>query len=197
VEKGKLRYSEKYKCGFKPNLWEDAFQKSLGKNKFVFVCDMGDLFGEWVSRRWIEKTLNRITQFHHSNLFMFLTKNPKRYEEFLDLYPENLILGTTIETNHDFKVSMAPIPEKRFEAFKNVEYPRKTVSIEPIMDFDLEVFSSWIKEIMPEFVHIGYDNYGHRLPEPELERTVALINELEKFTDVRTKTLREAWWNKR
>ena len=99
---GKLRYSEKYRQGFKPNLWEGAFDTQLGKNKFVFVCDIGDLFGEWVPRAWIEKTLNRITELHSSNVFMFLTKNPKRYEEFLSLYPENIILGTTLESNNDF-----------------------------------------------------------------------------------------------
>jgi len=194
LAEGKLRNLDKYKNGFKPALWEKAFVNTLGKNKFVFVSDMGDLFGEWVPSKWIEKVLNKVCRSHPSNLFMFLTKNPIRYKEFLHLYPKNAILGATIETNHDYNVSKAPKPKERYEALRSLEYPRKTVSIEPIMDFDIEVFASWMKEIKPEFVHLGYDNYGYKLTEPELEKTLALISILKKFTDIRTKTIRKAWW---
>lgn len=66
------------------------------------------------------------------------------------------------------------------------------VSIEPILDFD-PVFPRWIEQIKPEFVYVGFDNHNKHLEEPPLEKTRGLIKALEGFTEVRTKTLREAW----
>jgi hypothetical protein len=65
------------------------------------------------------------------------------------------------------------------------------VSIEPIMDFDLETFVQWISDIKPILVHVGYDNYNSNLPEPPLSKTKQLIEHLRKFTTVKILTLRE------
>ncbi len=43
------------------------------------------------------------------------------------------------------------------------------VTIEPIMDFDLEPFVEMIKNTKPKFVNIGADSKGHNLPEPSSE----------------------------
>ena len=61
------------------------------------------------------------------------------------------------------------------------------VTIEPIMDFDLEVFYDWIRDARPAWVNIGADSKGHKLPEPSKEKIEALITELKKFTEVRIK----------
>ena len=58
------------------------------------------------------------------------------------------------------------------------------VSIEPILDFDLDVFTKWIKEIDPEFVSIGADSQNHHLLEPPADKIKALIKELKTFTKV-------------
>jgi hypothetical protein len=68
------------------------------------------------------------------------------------------------------------------------------VSIEPIIYFDLGIMVAWMKNIKPEFVYVGYDNYNHRLPEPSLAQTEELMYELDKFTVIHRKTLRKAWW---
>ncbi|MDW8022109.1 MAG: hypothetical protein RMI78_05735, partial [Nitrososphaerota archaeon] len=65
---------------------------------------------------------------------------------------------------------------------------------EPILDFDLSELVHAIRRIKPIFVYVGYDNYGHRLPEPTLEKTKQLVEEISKFTDARFKTLRKAWY---
>jgi hypothetical protein len=77
-----------------------------------------------------------------------------------------------------------------------LNHPRKFVSIEPVMDFDLTGFVSELKAIKPEMVAVGYNNYPEKcfLPEPELEKTQALIDRLRPFTKVITKTLREGRW---
>jgi len=116
--------------------------------------------------------------------------------------PENVKLGITLETNlHEFnipgsfkyywEISQAPFPWRRAEQAGHVDY----VTIEPILDFD-DNFVDLIRDLEPEFVYIGYDNYNCVLPEPPLEKTLQLIDELKEFTEVRTKTIRKAWWER-
>jgi protein gp37 len=183
----KLKNIERYKDGFKPNLNEKELKKKFTK-KFVFVSDMGDLFGDWVPREWILKVLEAISN-SPSSYFLLLTKNPKRYSFFS--FPVNTVLGTTIETNRDYVFSKAPSRAERYMIMRGLKHPLKAVSVEPIMDFDLDILASWIKEIKPALIHVGYDNWGNFLPEPALEKTSQLIHQLESFTRVKTLTLRE------
>ncbi|MDA8212115.1 MAG: DUF5131 family protein [Clostridia bacterium] len=60
----------------------------------VFVCSMGDLFGDWVPSTWICDVLN-VVEFCLQHTFLFLTKNPKRYQEFE--FPANAWIGTSVE----------------------------------------------------------------------------------------------------
>jgi hypothetical protein len=75
---------------------------------------------------------------------------------------------------------------------RELPFKNKVVSIEPIMDFDLEIFVQWLRDIGPVLVHVGYDNYNNSLPEPTLYKTKQLIDTLGSFTRVKTLTLRES-----
>jgi len=184
---------EPYKTyDFKPAFAEWRLRQRFPKGSFIFVSDMGDMWGDWVPREWIERVL-RALRTKRDSWFFFLTKNPKRYHEFQDRFTSNMVLGATIETNRQYKVTRAPPPRERFEAMRDLDWSHKVVVIEPILDFDLE-FIDWIREIRPEMVHIGYDNYGNQLPEPTLEKTRALKEELDKITEVETSTIRKAWY---
>jgi len=196
----KLRNTEKYRSGFKPAIHEREFRARFRPGEFVFVADMGDLFCDAIPDEWILRVLSYVERFP-STTFLFLTKNPARYREFLDYFPENAVLGATIETNRDdlytrYGISSAPPPSARFEAMRSLKWDRKFVSVEPVLDFDLDVFAEWIREISPVMVYVGYDNYNNRLPEPPLSKTLALIDRLRQFTDVKTKTLRKAWFER-
>lgn len=196
----KLRNTQRYRDGFKPRLNPEEFKRKFKPGEVVFVSDMGDLWGEWVPDSWIRRVLNHISKFPET-WFLFLTKNPDRYHDFLGEMPENSILGATIETNRDYyfqegylpRIAQAPLPSRRYKAMKTLKWPLKFISIEPIMDFDMEAFAEWIREISPFMVYIGYDNYNWRLPEPPLSKTIKLINHLETFTLVLRKTIRYAW----
>ena len=156
----------------------------------VFVCDMGDMFGELVPSRWIGAVL-RACQGNREALFFFETKNPARYQEFLGQFPKNSVLSTTIETNRDEYTSWkAPSRATRVLAMKELAWPRKHVSVEPIMDFDMDPFVEIIRSIGPELVSVGYDNYKSGLVEPSLEKTTRFIEQLETFTKVERKELR-------
>lgn len=185
----KLKDVERYRDGFKPKLVEKELSKRFYR-QYVFVSDMGDLFGEWVPEEWITRVIDAIKESPSSN-FLFLTKNPGKYLKYVKLYPENLVLGATIETNRNYPVSEAPTPAERYKAIMELPYTNKLVSIEPIMDFDLETLVQWIRDIKPRQVHVGYDNYSKHLPEPSLSKTKQLMDQLSKFTRVKTLTIRE------
>lgn len=146
----------------------------------------------WVPRDWIESVL-RVVRSKPRTRFLFLTKNPARYLEFIDEFSSNVVLGATIETNRDYGLSRAPPPGERYEAMRRLDWRWKAVVIEPILDFDEELID-WLYEIKPCVVYVGYDNYGNRLPEPKLAKTEILLEALADITDLRPKTIRRAWY---
>jgi DNA repair photolyase len=194
----KLKNSQRYSKGFKPSLNEKEFSQRFGKGDLIFVSDMGDMFGDFIPDNWIKQVFDHIRQFPEAD-FLLMTKNPKRYLSLLPIMPKNTILGATIETDNDEivktdKVSCAPSPSDRYEAMKTLEWNRKIVSIEPILDFDLTIFSAWIQDINPIIVYVGYDNYSHRLREPTLKQTNCLLDSLPASSLVIRKTIRPAWF---
>lgn len=178
---------------FKPAFAEWRLRQRLPRDG-IFVSDMGDMWGEWVPKEWIVKVL-KVVKLKPESSFFFLTKNPIRYLEFGEEFTENMMLGATIETNRTYRVTKAPTPRERYEAFKNLDWKRKVIVIEPVLDFDPE-FIDWIREISPESVYLGYDNYNNRLEEPQLNKTEMLVEELCQITDVTVKVLRKAWYEK-
>ncbi|RLG44408.1 MAG: hypothetical protein DRN78_00210 [Thermoproteota archaeon] len=193
----RLRNTRRYRDGFITRLNEEEFRKRF-KGGVVFVSDMGDLFAHTVKDEWISRVIDHISRFPDT-FFLFLTKNPSRYREFLPKFPSNAILGATIETDDDTlyrreNISNAPLPSLRYEAMRELRWPKKFVSVEPILDFHLDTFTEWIRDIDPFMVYVGYDNYNNKLPEPPLAKTRKLIDRLAEFTFVAKKTMRPAWY---
>jgi hypothetical protein len=55
---------------------------------------------------------------------------------------------------------------------------KRFVTIEPVLDFDVDVLAGWIAEIRPEFLNLGADSKNNNLPEPTVEKIMALVNKL-------------------
>ena len=197
LAEGRLRHTARYKHGFGPAPNADELGKRFKPGETVFVVSMGDLWGSWVPAYWIDAVLETCRASPETR-FLFLTKNPARYGAFLGYLPPLAYLGATIESTYvEPEISKAPRCWERYIALAQLDYPRKFVSIEPIMDFNPgdgpTGFVGWIKDIGPEFVYIGADNHHCHLREPSLVKTLALIEALGKFTAVRLKTVRERW----
>ena len=101
-------------------------------------------------------------------------QRPEFFQQFLGELPENVVLVTTLETNRDEgyeKVSKAPLPSWRYAQFAALEYPRKVVTIEPVMDFDFHRFCDMIEYLRPEYVWVGFNSHPKSvdLPEPSVE----------------------------
>ena len=101
--------SKRYGFSLEPRIDEKCFKDNLGENNFIFVGSVSDMFGGWVPKEWILKVLEHCRKFP-KNLYLFQTKNPKRFLEFVDDFPKNTVLGTTIETDKKITISKAPQP---------------------------------------------------------------------------------------
>lgn len=90
--------------GFTPTFYPERLQEPVKVKKpaRIFVCDMADLFGEWTwgipqgfatQEYVVNCILNTIRQCPQ-HTFLFLTKNPARYDQFE--FPCNCLIGATI-----------------------------------------------------------------------------------------------------
>lgn len=185
---------EKYKFGFEPHFAFDEYsfkKKKFKAGEIVFVSSMGDAFAPWVSFDAIRVVLSVIEENPQTD-FLLQTKNPRRFVSIAKtgFLPTNVYLGTTIETdtypNSTHGFSKADAPDLRYRAMLADELSpwRKFISIEPIIDFNLDTLVSWAKEIAPQIVEIGADSLRNSLPEPSWGKVVALKTELKKFVPV-------------
>lgn len=171
----RLKHSLRYRDGFKPHLVKEELSKKFNPGDFVFICYQGDI--SFASRPIIIDLCCRIAAQSKVN-FLFCTKSPLHYWYWHMVWPENLYLGATIETNRDLGLSRAPAPSHRYEAMQALDHPKKLISIEPICDFDLDEMLTWMEEIKPEIVEVGADNYHNNLPEPKWYKVQSLLNGL-------------------
>ena len=125
-----------------------------------FVCSMSDLFYESLPDVDIKQVLEWLNKYP-DNTYLLQSKNAPRMEQFTSYFPPNVILGTTLETNRDYyNLSHAPSQVMRYLGIGhyNLKMFTRMVSIEPIMDFDLDIFVEWLRDIAPNYVSIGADS---------------------------------------
>lgn len=164
---GRLKNSPRYRDGFKPHLVREELRRHFRPGEWVFIAYMGDI--AWCEEEDLRAIMGRVRLFPDTK-FLMMTKDPHHYLWWQQLWgfepPPHLYLGTTIETNIDYNLSQAPPPVWRYEAMAQLQHPHKFVSLEPLMDFHLATLVGWIKEIGPEIIEVGADNYHNSLPEP-------------------------------
>jgi hypothetical protein len=163
-----------------PHYHEERLKK-IPSTPIIFVCGNADI--SFCSPKFTRKIIESIKEHNIRSphkTYYFQSKRPEYFEQFLNEFPENVILLTTLETNRNNgyrRISKAPLPSKRYRQFLNLQYPRKVVTVEPIMDFDMNVFSKWIINIDPEYVWLGYNSRPKQieLPEPSPKKTRKLL----------------------
>jgi len=165
-------------------LEEMPFTKDLGSNKFIFIGNHNDMFAQNVPDEWIGAVLEYCKEFPN-NLYLFKSKNPARMFNFVNLFPSKYFFASTIESNRIYEgITLAPSVEQRTLFMAQCTLMSKAITIEPILDFDLEIFTNSIRNIKPRWVAIGADRTGNNLIEPSKEKIISLIEELQKFTRV-------------
>lgn len=159
---------------------EEELKVNYGSGKTIFVEHCNDLFADGVLNEWILSILWHCRLFPE-NTYVFQTKNPDRVDEFYRFLPKNCMVGVTIETNRiDLaeSVSAAPSPAFRVCALRDLKRRYGLcvfVTIEPVMDFDLDTMHGFMLLSNPDFINIGADSKGSGLSEPSAEKVGDLL----------------------
>lgn len=170
-----------------------VLNKNLGTGKTIFVCAQNDLFASEVPMNFMSTIIHQCHKYPQ-NRYLFQSKNPEMFQAYFGYFPQGSILCTTIETNRWYdQMGNTPVTGNRSQGMHILANPNiwdyeKQVTIEPIMDFDLDKMVELIEYATPDQVNIGADSKRNNLPEPSKERVLALIAELEKFTKVKQKS---------
>ena len=110
--------------GFAPTFHKYRLGEPARLNgRTIFVGSMCDLFGDWVPKEWLNDVINSCLEGPQHN-YLFLTKNPRMYEELGKLRHEpNFWFGTSVTCNADVEKAHALYcalcsPDKSFISFK-------------------------------------------------------------------------------
>lgn len=140
-----VKPSNPYPFKFLPTLHRyrlnEPSQKTKSRN--IFVCSMADLFGEWVPDSWVDEVFQSCFNADRHR-YLFLTKNPKRYDKAIDFTTceertmglnegiwDKFWFGTTVTCQQDME------RVKQLETFSE---GHKFLSIEPIQEkIDLDL----------------------------------------------------------
>ena len=168
---------------------EKELKTDLGSGNIIFVGSSCDMFADGIQEKWMRTVVEYCKQF--DNIYFWQTKNPFnlwRLNQHIGL-PVRSIVCTTIESNiyYDQICPDAPLPQERAAWLRKLPFERH-VTIEPIMDFDMDKMVGLIGECDPKQVNIGANtNHKIKLPEPSTEKVYELIERLEDFTIVHLK----------
>lgn len=170
---------------------EKELKTDLGSGNFIFVGSSCDMWAYQIPINWIIDTAAHCRYFN-KNKYLFQTKNSIRLYNLRPCLPQNVVLGTTIETNRSYpEMGIAPDVKKRaWGMFQLNSYGFETmITVEPIMDFDLDKLVGIIKFAEPKWVNIGANtNSKVKLPGPKPDKVKELITALKEFTEVKVKS---------
>lgn len=149
-----------FPCGFYPTFHRYRLDEpqSARKPQRIFVVSMGDLFGDWVMDSWIIQVFEACKKAPQHK-YMFLTKNPARYDELIDkgMLPQldNFWYGTTIT---DLGQPM-----------HWNDHANTFLSVEPMLEPWPSGDASTFNHTLPELVIVGAETgnrKGKVIPEP-------------------------------
>ena len=139
-----------YPFGFAPTLhrYRLDIPARWTKPRNIFVCSMADLFGDWVPDEWIDAVISS-TQSALQHRCLFLTKNPKRYDDWLERFEEGRAKGIEEVANCWFGASAST----NKELDRANESRAQWLSIEPIRE-RIATDENQFVEVDP---YIGYE----------------------------------------
>ncbi len=109
---------------FFPRFWANRLDAPLDrqlKPSGIFVCNMGELFGNWIPEGW-QRAVFRVFADCPQHRFYLLTKQPQNLDKWSP-FPLNCYVGITIDGTN----------RTSFSGFANVRARVKYVSFEPLL----------------------------------------------------------------
>ena len=131
-----------------PRLDAAELTSYLECSNFIFVGSSIDMWAEDIPSDWIRIVLDCCNKA--ANKYLFQSKNPSRILEFIT-HPvfHRSVACTTIETNRSYPDVMcnSPVIEERVRAMEKIaDLGIETyVTLEPLMQFDLDELVGYIK----------------------------------------------------
>jgi len=185
-----------YEPHFHPERLDRKLPKTSG-DEFIWAFSSADI--SFMKKKWVNQVIEKIRE-NPEKTFFFQTKNPKCFEKYS--FPNNLLLGITLETNKEdyykkARISKAPLPHKRVKDFISIDHPHKCITIEPILQFDLDMMLKYCLQIHPERIYMGYDSKNSFLREPTYYEFQELKKGLEEALPkckVKTKFIKKDFW---
>lgn len=181
-----------------PRLDAAELTSYLECSNFIFVGSSIDMWAEDIPSDWIRIVLDCCNKA--ANKYLFQSKNPSRILEFIT-HPvfHRSVACTTIETNRSYPDVMcnSPVIEERVRAMEKIaDLGIETyVTLEPLMQFDLDELVGYIKRCKPKQVNLGRNtNRKIEIPEPTADEVKALVAELGKFAKVEIKKNARIWF---
>ena len=154
--------------------------------KTVFIGHLNDLFQEAVPNAWIRRVMEHAEKYFPTITPVFQTKNAARLQDWMKYFHRfnNHLVGVTIETDKDMDYP-APSPYDRYIALTKLDPEWRAkhlfITIEPIMDFNLDRLVGWLELLKPAFINVGANSKATPLPLPEPSNVivVALIKRIQ------------------
>ena len=186
---------QRYKSNKALRLDDKEFSVSYGKGNFIFIGSSTDMFAKDIRTDWIKKVYDKCLQYEE-NSYLFQSKNPSRFlepelvEHPLMQVKDRVYFATTLETNREYSISKAECMEDRVKSMEKLTELGYSVMItmEPIMDFDIDVVLDMLRRVRPFQVNIGCNTSSVQLQEPSRDKIIALIQSLRTFTTVKLKS---------
>lgn len=117
---------------FYPRFWSKELQEIQKRKKpaGIFICDMGELFGDWIPRAWQDAVFDTI-RCCPQHRFYLLTKQPQNLHLFSP-YPENCWVGVSATDK--------PMTQNALFHLKGIQASIKFIFFSPLLgkiDIDL------------------------------------------------------------
>ena len=156
---------------FYPRFWPERVEELKKRNwreqyiahwpRGIFVCDMGELFGDWLPREWQDSVFQAIRD-NDCDRFYLLTKQPQNLIKWSP-FPDNCWVGVTA-TNQDM------FDEALFY-LDRIEATIRYISFEPLLERvrDLcwnKYSDSWLKDYV-DWLIIGAQTKPYKPPQTE------------------------------
>jgi len=113
---------------FYPRFWGTRFWdlpiEERAKPRGIFVCDMSELFGDWIPDEWIRKIFARMW-WGKQHRYYLLTKQPQNLIKWSP-FPDNCWVGVTVTGSKAF--------EKATYYLRSIEAKTKYISFEPLLE---------------------------------------------------------------
>jgi len=114
---------------FYPRWWPerlyDVPDMEHAKPKGVFVCNMGELFGDWIPEEWVKLIMTRIGFWCKQHRFYLLTKQPQNLAKWSP-FPDNCWVGVTATDDLGYGLAIKHLAE--------IDATVKFISFEPLLE---------------------------------------------------------------